>query len=112
MAPDPRCGSEFLAKQTETKSEPLEEKPRPAQSRPKKKRLSYQEQKEWATIEDEIEVLEEAIEVEKEAVIEAGADADAVHKHYDRQLELEDELEVKMERWEELSLIVEEIEQE
>lgn len=104
--------SEFLAKQTEIKSEPLEEKSRPAQSRPKKRRLSYQEQKEWATIEDEIEALEEAIEVEKEAVIEAGADADAVHKHYERQLELETELEEKMERWEELSLIVEAIDQE
>ncbi|GAA4078476.1 ABC-F family ATP-binding cassette domain-containing protein [Amphibacillus indicireducens] len=104
--------SEFLAKQTEPKSEPAEEKSKPVPSRPKKRRLSYQEQKEWATIEDEIEALEEAIEVEKEAVIEAGADADAVHKHYDRQLELEDELEVKMERWEELSLIVEAIEQE
>ena len=104
--------SEFLAKQTETKSEPAEEKSKPAQSRPKKRRLSYQEQKDWATIEDEIEAVEEAIEGEKLAVIEAGADADAVHKHYSRQLELETELEMKMERWEELSLIVEEIEQE
>ena len=104
--------SEFLAKQTETKSEPAEEKSKPAQSRPKKRRLSYQEQKDWATIEDEIEAVEEAIEGEKSAVIEAGADADAVHKHYSRQLELETELEMKMERWEELSLIVEEIEQE
>lgn len=102
--------SEFLAKQTETKSEPADEKSKPAQSRPKKRRLSYQEQKDWATIEDEIEAVEEAIEVEKQAVIEAGADADAVHKHYSRQLELEAELELKMERWEELSLIVEEIE--
>ena len=104
--------SEFLAKQTETKSEPADEKSKPAQSRPKKRRLSYQEQKDWATIEDEIEAVEEAIEGEKLAVIEAGADADAVHKHYSRQLELETELEMKMERWEELSLIVEEIEQE
>ncbi len=104
--------SEFLAKQTETKSEPADEKSKPAQSRPKKRRLSYQEQKDWATIEDEIEAVEEAIEVEKQAVIEAGADADAVHKHYSRQLELEAELDAKMERWEELSLIVEEIEQE
>lgn len=104
--------SEFLAKQTETKSEPAEERSKPVPSRPKKRRLSYQEQKDWATIEDEIEAVEEAIEVEKQAVIEAGADADAVHKHYSRQLELEAELDAKMERWEELSLIVEEIEQE
>lgn len=104
--------SEFLAKQTETKSEPADEKSKPVQSRPRKRRLSYQEQKDWATIEDEIEAVEEAIEVEKQAVIEAGADADAVHKHYSRQLELEAELDAKMERWEELSLIVEEIEQE
>ena len=103
--------SEFLAQQTETKSDQPKEKAKPNQPRPKKKRLSYHEQKEWDTIEDEIEALEEAIETEKLAVIEAGADADLVHKHYTRQLELEAELDAKLERWEELSLLVEEINQ-
>ena len=55
--------------------------------------------------------MEKAIETEKLAVIEAGADADLVHKHYTCQLELEAELDAKLERWEELSLLVEEINQ-
>ncbi|SEO22085.1 ATP-binding cassette, subfamily F, uup [Amphibacillus marinus] len=77
----------------------------------RRRKLSYNEQKEWDTIEDEITALEEKIETEKQAVITAGADAEGVRTHYDCQLELEAELTTKLERWEELSMLVEELEQ-
>ncbi|WP_440898106.1 ABC-F family ATP-binding cassette domain-containing protein [Amphibacillus sp. Q70] len=104
--------SEFLEKQVNLKSSVTNEKQKPAKVKPKKKKLSYHEQKEWAVIEDEIEELEQGIEQEKQAVLAAGSDAEAVRMHYDRQLELEALLETKMDRWEELSLLVEELEQE
>lgn len=102
--------SEFLEKKVNIKSSPIIEKQKPTKSKSKKKKLSYHEQKEWTTIEDEIEELEQGIEQEKQAVLTAGADAEAVRTHYDRQLELEALLETKMDRWEELSLLVEELE--
>jgi ATP-binding cassette subfamily F protein uup len=52
-------------------------------------------------------VLEEQIETKKQAVIEAGSDSEKVRIAYDEQLALESALEEKMERWEELSLLVE-----
>ena len=99
--------SEFLTKQMATKSVPVHEKSKPAEPKRKKKKLSYHEQKEWESIEDEIMALEDEVEAEKLAVIEAGADAEAVQRHYDRQVELEAELERKYDRWEELSSLVE-----
>ena len=99
--------SDFLTKQLDTKEPAVHEKSKPTQSKPKKRKLSYHEQKEWGTIEERIDALEQAIEVEKVAVIKAGADAEAVQSHYERQVELEAELELKFARWEELSLIVE-----
>ncbi|WP_369813773.1 hypothetical protein [Halolactibacillus sp. JCM 19043] len=76
----------------------------------KKKKLSYNEQKEWQTIEDEIGALEDKIEEKKQAVIDAGSDSEKVRLAYDEQLALEMALEEKMERWEELSLLVESLE--
>lgn len=76
--------------------------------RPKK--LSYKEQKEWDTIEDNIAELEEKITVVQKEIEMAGSDAGRVQDLYKEQQTLEELLEKAMERWTELSLLVEEIE--
>jgi len=78
--------------------------------KPKKKRLSYMEQREWETIEDEIEALEKEVEAIIVAINAAADDVEKVQELYDRQQNLEEELMLKLERWEELSLIVESLE--
>lgn len=72
------------------------------------KKLSYKEQKEWETIEDDIMELEQAIENLQEEINQAGSDLEEVQKKYDLQQEKEAELEHKLERWEELSLLIDE----
>lgn len=77
---------------------------------PNKKKLSYHDKKEWETIEDIISELEQKITDLQEQIAAAGSDAEKVQVLFAEQQELEQELEAKMERWEELSLLVEEIE--
>ncbi|MCA0985367.1 ABC-F family ATP-binding cassette domain-containing protein [Halobacillus yeomjeoni] len=76
----------------------------------RKRKLSYHEKQEWETIEDDIQDLEMKLESVSEEISEASSDFDKVQELYQKQEELEQELESKMERWEELSLIVEEME--
>lgn len=103
--------SEFLEHETEQKesrsSVSVKEKPRKQQNR---KKMSYKDQKEWETIEDEITELEAKIEEIQEGINNAGSDLEKVQKFYEQQQEVEDKLQAKMERWEELSVLVEEIE--
>src|SRR5699024_5188548 len=77
----------------------------------KKKKLSYLEQKEWESIEDEIAALEAEAEAIEAAINEAGNDIEKVQQLYEAQQEKEQEIEEKMERWEELSLLVEALEE-
>src|SRR5699024_12748978 len=77
----------------------------------KKKKLSYLEQKEWESIEDEIAALEAEAEAIEAAINEAGNDIEKVQQLYEAQQEKEQEMEEKMERWEELSLLVEALEE-
>jgi len=79
------------------------------QDRPKK--LSYKEQKEWDSIEDNITKLEERIEQLQTEVVQAGSDSSKVQELFKEQQQAEQQLEQLMERWEELSLLVEDIEQ-
>ncbi|HLR04093.1 MAG TPA: ABC-F family ATP-binding cassette domain-containing protein [Virgibacillus sp.] len=74
-------------------------------SQPKK--LSYKEQKEWETIEEDIMQLEEDIESLQNEVNQAGSDLEAVQKKYEELQDKEAELEMKLERWEELSIRIE-----
>lgn len=104
--------SEFLEKQSlekeaVTKVEKMKEETRPKKQR---KRLSYKDQKEWEQIEDQITELEEKIEAISNEIIEAGSDAGKASELYREQQSLEAKLEERMERWEELSILVEEIE--
>lgn len=80
----------------------------PQKNKPKK--LSYKDQKEWENIEDKIMELEEKKEVLEQQIIEAGSDFGKIQKLMDEQKQIETDLDKTMERWEELSLLVEEIE--
>lgn len=68
-----------------------------------KTKLTYMEEKEWATIEEEIFELESELESIKEEMITAGSDYTAISELNQRQAEVEETLEEKMERWEYLS---------
>jgi ABC transport system ATP-binding/permease protein len=76
----------------------------------KRKKLSYKEQQEWDTIEDRIMALEEKKEQIEAEIVAAGSDFGRISELYAEQKKVETELETTMERWEELSLLVEEIE--
>ncbi|ENH97684.1 ABC-type transport system ATP-binding protein [Gracilibacillus halophilus YIM-C55.5] len=95
---------EAEAKQTQEKTSH-----RPAR---KRKKLSYQQQQEWATIEDDITAIETEIENVEQEIAEAGSDAETIQPLYEKQQELEDQLEEKMNRWEELSLLIEQLKEE
>ena len=77
----------------------------------KKKRLSYNEQQEWEQIEDKITNLEERLEQLGQGIAAAGSDLGKVQELYKEQEQVTEQLEATMERWEVLSLLVEEIEQ-
>ncbi|WP_156291969.1 ABC-F family ATP-binding cassette domain-containing protein [Oceanobacillus salinisoli] len=103
--------SEFLEMQEAEKSikaniEKTKETPRPKKQ---KRKLSYKDQKEWEQIEDQIMELETKIEELQSGIAEAGSDAEKVQELFKEQQEVEGKLEAKMERWEELSLMVEEL---
>lgn len=76
----------------------------------KPKKLSYKDQKEWDEIEDRIAALEEKQESLEQAIANAGSDIDKVRDLFDEQKQVEEELEKAMDRWTELSILVEEIE--
>jgi ATP-binding cassette subfamily F protein uup len=76
----------------------------------KKKKLTYKEQQEWNGIEDQIATLEARVEQLKQEIVGAGSDAGKVQELFAEQQNIETELDQAMERWTELSLKVEEIE--
>ncbi|MFT8871531.1 MAG: ABC-F family ATP-binding cassette domain-containing protein [Sporolactobacillus sp.] len=76
----------------------------------KKKKLSYLEQREWEAIEPQIAGLEDELSVLKQQIAAAGSNAAAVQELFVQQQEKEKALEAAMERWEKLSVKVEEIE--
>ncbi|WP_099157650.1 ABC-F family ATP-binding cassette domain-containing protein [Virgibacillus ndiopensis] len=76
----------------------------------KKKKLSYNEQKEWNGIEDEITELETKLEEIQMKIANAGSDIGKVQDLFKEQQQVEEKLEAKMDRWTELSLLVDEIE--
>ncbi|WP_339060818.1 ABC-F family ATP-binding cassette domain-containing protein [Tepidibacillus marianensis] len=75
-----------------------------------KKKLSYKEQKEWDEIEGRIAMLERRNKELQEGIERAGSNLDQVQSYYQEQQQVEKELEEAVERWTELSLIIEEIE--
>ncbi|CAG7629814.1 ABC-F family ATP-binding cassette domain-containing protein [Paenibacillus allorhizosphaerae] len=76
-------------------------------NRPKK--LSYNEQKEWDGIEAKIAGLEERLEQVKAEIAQAGSDYGKVQQLFQEEQELTAQLEQAMDRWAELSELVESI---
>ncbi len=75
----------------------------------KKKKLSYKDQQDWDTIEERIMNLEEKKEHYEAEIVAAGSDFGKISELMAEQKKVESELEAAMERWEELSLLVEEL---
>lgn len=104
--------SEYLDSASASEPERPKEKPAAVKQKPAEKKLtklSYKDQKEWDAIEDEIAGLEERLEQLSGEIVEAGSDSGKVQDLFSEQQQVEEELNAKMERWEELSLLVEEI---
>lgn len=70
---------------------------------PIKKKLSYLEQREWETIEDEIAMLEEKMETLMEEMNHQGSDFTQLQKIQKEIDQTEEQLDEKMARWEYLS---------
>lgn len=100
-----------LKKQNELKKEKPTQ-PKQAPKKERRKRLSYKEQKEWEGIEDKIAQLESRKAELEEEIAAAGSDFGRIQTLYAEQQSVDEELESAMERWEELSLLIEEIESE
>ena len=77
--------------------------------RPRK--LSYKEQREWDEIEDKITSLEQRkSELQKDITL-AGSDYERAQELYKEQQQVDEELDQSLERWTELSLLIEKIAQ-
>ncbi|MEC1023177.1 ABC-F family ATP-binding cassette domain-containing protein [Bacillus paralicheniformis] len=77
----------------------------------KRKKLSYKDQLEWDGIEDRIAALEEKHKRLEEEIAAAGSDFAKIQTLMEEQNKTAEELEEAMERWTELSLMIEELEQ-
>ncbi|WP_020060907.1 ABC-F family ATP-binding cassette domain-containing protein [Bacillus sp. 123MFChir2] len=100
---DEKKSQEVLLKAEIQKEKKVEEAPR----QQRKRKLSYNEQREWETIEDKIAELETKIESITEELEKVGADYTKAQQLSEEQQRTEEELEQTMERWSELSDIVE-----
>lgn len=92
--------SQTQAKEKETKVSDSKKLTPPIEE---KTRLSYMEEKEWTTIEDDIMVLEEKIEAIDAQIIDAGSDYGEIGILYKEKTQLENDLSAKYERWEYLA---------
>ncbi|WP_088041980.1 ABC-F family ATP-binding cassette domain-containing protein [Bacillus sp. EAC] len=103
--------TDYLERKSIEKKEMIVEKTvaeKPVQQKDqKKKRLSYQEQKEWESIESDIEKIENTIEQLNEKLLAVGSNFEEAFKLSKEIEENEALLESKMERWSILSDLVE-----
>ena len=88
------------------------EKARPVQDRPREKKLkfSFKEEREFATIDDDIAALEAAIEENQKNQEACGADFVKLQQLQEELTGLEAQLEHKTERWMYLTELAEKIE--
>ncbi|PEZ02144.1 multidrug ABC transporter ATP-binding protein [Bacillus sp. AFS018417] len=100
---DEKKEQEALLKAEVQKEKKVEEAPK----QQRKRKLSYNEQREWETIEDKIAELEAKIESIAAELEKVGADYTKAQQLSEEQQQTEEELEQTMERWSELSDIVE-----
>jgi ATP-binding cassette subfamily F protein uup len=76
----------------------------------RRKKLSYKEQKEWEEIEGRITTLEARVDALKKEIEGSGSNANRAEELYREQVQAEADLEQAVERWTELSLLIEEME--
>ncbi|TCP20345.1 ATP-binding cassette subfamily F protein uup [Scopulibacillus darangshiensis] len=95
----------------EKQSKPKDESKKSISKRNRTKKLSYKEQIEWDGMEERIDELERQVEDLQASIEKAGSDSIKVQELFKEQQKVEQELEQALERWTELSLLVEEIEQ-
>lgn len=102
--------SEFLEAQEQEKApKPTVEKTvAPPKEKEKKRRLSYNEKREWETIESDIEKAEERLKQIDEELAAIGSDFTKGQALLEEQTAMNEKLEHFMERWEYLSEIVDE----
>ena len=98
-----KTSTKQVAKKTATAPSDQDLQSKPTSEKPVKKKLSYMEQKEWATIEDEIAALEERVDTLTEAMNQQGDDFTKLQQLQAEVTETEQLLEEKMTRWEYLS---------
>ncbi|CEG27568.1 ABC-F family ATP-binding cassette domain-containing protein [Bacillus sp. B-jedd] len=101
--------SEYMEKENTIAAPVLKPAPesQPSRMREKKKRLSYHEQKEWETIDDNIAKVEKRLEEIPAEMAAAGSDFEAAHNLMKEEAELNEELERLIERWSYLSELAE-----
>ena len=93
--------SEFLEQETklpENKKEVTKEEPS-YKEKPKKKRMSYNEQREFATIDDDISAVESRLEEVKDEMNHTGSDFEKAQKLMEEESQLNERLEYLIERW-------------
>ena len=99
--------SDFLDVQEQEKAPKVavEKVAAPPKEKEKKKRLSYNEKREWETIEADIEKVEERLKQIDEELAAIGSDFTKGQELLDEQTAMNEKLEHYMERWEYLSEI-------
>ncbi|WP_421379057.1 ABC-F family ATP-binding cassette domain-containing protein [Bacillus salacetis] len=105
--------SEYLTQKAEETAEPKEKKPvekqaaaKPAPSE-KKKRMTYNEKREWESIDDRIAETEEKLEAAQSELETVGSDFEKAQKLMEQIEEYNTSLETLIERWSYLSEIAE-----
>jgi ATP-binding cassette subfamily F protein uup len=73
------------------------------------RKLSFNEQREWDQIEDKIAALEEKLTLIKQSIEQAGSDFGKIQDLYEQEQQLTAQMEQSMDRWTELSELVEQI---
>ena len=93
--------SDWAAKRRQEAPSPKGEKPKPVQERPREKKLkfSFKEEREFATIDQDIADLEKKIEENQTAQAAAGSDYVKLQQLQEELTDLEAALEAKTERW-------------
>ncbi len=93
--------SDWAAKRRQEAPVPKGEKPKPVQERPREKKLkfSFREEREFATIDQDIADLEERMEANQAAQAAAGSDYVKLQQLQEELTDLEVALEAKTERW-------------
>lgn len=93
--------SDWAAKRRQEAPSPKAEKPKPVQERPREKKLkfSFKEEREFASIDQDIADLEKKIEENQTAQAAAGSDYVKLQQLQEELTDLEAALEEKTERW-------------